>query len=309
MLTDIVIPLVAGGLLLIAGGEALVRGAVALALRWRLPQAVIGVTLVGFGTSTPELLSSVEAALAGSAPIAIANAVGSNTANILLILGAAALVSPFAIPRAETRRDLAWVVGAALLLAGLLVLGGVPRWAGLGLLALLAVHAWQSLTTAGDTQADLPATPRGAAWTGWALAIGGLAAALVGAGLFVDGAVRLAAASGLSEAVIGATVVAVGTSLPELALSLTAARRGAGGIALGNVLGSNLFNILGVLGATAVLAPLPAPAEILARDLWAMLGATAILLALALGPGRVGRGGGVALLALYAGYLALMLAA
>lgn len=305
MLTTIILPLIGGGILLVAGGDGLVRGAIGIAQRFRLPEAVIGVTLVGFGTSTPEFLASLSAALQGSAPIAIGNAVGSNSANILLILGVAALVAPFKAPMDRVRRDLVWMAAAALALAAALLAGGIGRPLGIAFLAGLAVYAVISLR---QTAPDEPAVAGRPLWLSAVIAAGGLAGAIVGASFFVEGAVELARVSGLSEAVIGVTVVAVGTSLPELAASVIAALRGASGLALANVLGSNVFNVLGVLGLTAVVLPLGAPAEIVERDLWVMLAATAALVAAIVLRAGVGRPVALAFLLAYAAYLGALAA-
>ncbi|MFO7854453.1 MAG: calcium/sodium antiporter [Paracoccaceae bacterium] len=296
-------PLVAlavGLVLLILGGDLLVRGALALALRLGLPAAVIGATVMGFGTSAPELAASLEAALAGLPGIALGNVVGSNVANIGLILGVSVLLAPAVADRAALKRDGAAMLLAALACAALaLAPGGIGRLAGLGLLAGLAAYLLVALR--GGAAEALPAGAVGPLWRGLAVAGGGLAAVVVGAGWLVEGASVLAAEAGVSEAVIGLTVVAVGTSLPELAASVAAAARGRGDLALGNVLGSNVFNVLGILGVTALVAPLPG-GVLTALDLGAMVAATLLALALAWA-GALGRIAGVGLLGLYALYL------
>jgi len=307
-MTEILLPLLLGAALLLGGGEALVRGAIAIARRFRLPPAVIGATVMGFGTSTPELLASLDAALRGSAPIAIGNVVGSNSANILLILGLAAVLAPISVERKAVQRDLLWMLAASAALLAVLGLAILGRWAGAGFLALIAIYSVVGLRSGGiEAPEAVEATPSLSGASAGALTLLGLGAAIWGAALFVDGAVALARLSGLSEAVIGVTVVAIGTSLPEVAASVAAARRGAGALALGNVLGSNIFNIFGVLGATALIVPLAPPAEIMARDLWVMLGASLALAVVVWGPGRLGRGLGLGFLAAFAAYLALML--
>ena len=290
---------------LLLGGEALVRGAVSIAERFRISPMVIGVTLVGFGTSTPELVTSLQAAFAGAPGIAVGNVIGSNIANILLILGGAAALSPIVVKAHEFRRDgaalvVGTLIGTALILTGQIGLVG-------GGLLVAALIAYLVFTLANGAQEDAPEDTV-AMHPGLAalFVIGGLAITIFSAGLLVDGAVDIAARLGVSEAVIGLTIVAVGTSLPELVTSIAAARKGQSALALGNVLGSNLFNLLGILGITALVHPLEVPAEILAFDIWVMLAATAALCLVAITGWRVTRGEGVALVAAYAAYLAAL---
>ncbi|MEQ8603146.1 MAG: calcium/sodium antiporter [Marivibrio sp.] len=311
--------LIALGLVcLVAGGEALVRGAVQAARRLGVSPLLIGLTLVGFGTSTPELLTSLTAALQDAPGVAVGNVVGSNIANILLILGGTAAIA--AIP---TAREALWRDGAALTIASLACLavvlwGEAGRLAGVGLLALLAgylVYTIRRERRAPDAAAALHAGEAELAgpapqnlWLAGALAAGGLLLTLLGARLLVTGAIDLAAAAGLSETLIGLTVVAIGTSLPELTASLIAALRRQGDLALGNILGSNIFNILGILGVTALVHPISVPAEIATLDIWVMLGATAAMLVFALSGARLSRWEGATLFAGYIGYLAWLAA-
>ncbi|MFZ5961689.1 calcium/sodium antiporter [Thalassococcus sp. BH17M4-6] len=290
---------------LLGGGELLVSGAVALALRLGLSPMVIGLTLVGFGTSTPELLTSLRAASQGAPDIALGNVVGSNIANILLILGLAALIRPMAVAdRAGFRRDGGWMLAAGLACALLVLLPVIGRGAGLGLLAGLAAFLWLTLRRATpDAPADVAGPPR-PLWQAALAFTAGLGLTLLGAVLLVDGATGLARDFGVSEAVIGLTLVAVGTSLPELVTSVLAARRGHGDVALGNILGSNLFNVLGILGATALAVPLPVADSIARVDVWVMLAASLALLVLGAARARIGRLPGLALLISYGAYLA-----
>ncbi|MCL5775557.1 calcium/sodium antiporter [Limibaculum sp. FT325] len=306
MIIEIFLPLVLGGALLAGGGEALVAGGAGTARRLGLSPIVIGVLLIGFGTSTPELLTSIEAARLGSPDIALGNVIGSNTANILLIGGVAALLAPMALQREHYRFDL-WVAVFVALTLGLAMLAG-PLTPMLGALFLLSLAVYALVALArGGTASDEPVEMRPVLWRSLLIAAGGLVAALLGARLFVEGAVELARMFSISEAVIGATIVAVGTSLPELATSVMAARRGHPELAVGNILGSNVFNILGVLGATLMVGEIAPSAEAVWRDMPAMLAATAALVFVILVRGRMSRAGGVALIAGYAGYLALML--
>jgi len=298
-----------GLVLLFAGGEGLVRGAVSLAARLGVSPLMIGLTVVGFGTSMPELIVSLRAALAGAPDIAVGNVVGSNTANILLILGLTALIAPPPTRLPGLSRDLVVMLVAAFALAALAWVGSVERGAGLALLAALAAYltasAWLARGQDGEAE-GLAATLSPLA----ALAFvgGGLLALMAGADLLVRGASDLARAAGISEAVIGVTVVAVGTSLPELATSIVAAWRRQPEIAVGNVVGSNIFNVLAILGATALVSPLPIAQSIRLVDIPVMLGAS-LVLALLLSTGRrVPRAAGAALLAAYIGYTAYLFA-
>lgn len=303
--------LVIGGLaLLLAGGELLVRGVVGLAGRLRLPPMLVGGVVAGFGTSTPELVVSVDATLSGAPDIAMGNVLGSNIANILLILGLAAALSTIARPDGAMR-DGAVTLAASVLLAGLCTLGEVTAWQGAAMLALLvAIVTWQYWRDRRSTRMALanglpepaheivPARP----WVIAAVLAAAFPALIVGANLLVDGATSLARGVGLSEAVIGLTVVAVGTSLPELATSTVAAARGHAAVAYGNVVGSNLFNALGIVGAASLAGPLSV-APIMAKvDAPIMIGATVLMLGF-VGWGRgIGRPAGLLFLALFIGY-------
>ncbi|MCA8879957.1 MAG: calcium/sodium antiporter [Rhodobacteraceae bacterium] len=295
----------AGLLGLMFGGDLLVRGAVAVAQRAGIPPMVIGLTLVGFGTSTPELVTSLQAAFAGAPGIAIGNVLGSNIANVLLILGTAAILAPIRVDRRALCRDGAFLVVATLLCVGLAFSGSFGRPAGavlvLGLVAfLVAALRLTPRTDAGET-VDV-VTDRPALAVGWFLI--GLVLTLAGARFLVDGAVGIATLMGVSDVVIGLTIVAVGTSLPELVTSVAAARRGHAEVAFGNVLGSNVFNILGILGITALVHPLPVPQQVLQVDIWVMALSSALLLLTAATGQGVSRREGIALLALYIAYWA-----
>ncbi len=285
---------------LFLGGNLLVSGAEGVARRLGLSPFVIGLTVVGFGTSVPELAVSVLAALDDRPAIAIGNVVGSNIANILLILGLTAVVAPIAVP-AGVRRDLGWMLAAAVLCLPVFTGGLVGRAEGLGLCAVLAVYLWTTLRRDGDD--DAPAV--GDAPIGLAMLklTAGVVAVVAGAQALVWGASELARALGVGEAAIGLTVVAVGTSLPELATSIVAAWSGRRDIALGNVIGSNIFNILGILGLTAVIAPIPVEPRFLTLDVPVMLAAS-LALALVLATRNLrGRLAGLAAVGLYASYV------
>ena len=299
---------------LFVGGELLVRGSVSLARGLGVSPMLIGITLVGFGTSTPELVTSIDAALRGSAGIAIGNVVGSNTANILLILGIAALIAPIPIMPAAFSRDAGMMLAAAVVLAVVSFAGALGPMSGAFLLAMLLAYlgyTYRQERLDRSPSAELharEATLAEPAPHSRALSLlfagGGIALTIGGAHLLVDGAVALATAIEISDTVIGLTIVAVGTSLPELVASLVASLRRQGDIALGNVLGSNIYNILGILGITAVVQPLEIPPQILQFDLWAMLAATLLLVGLAFARRRLSRFHGAGFLVLYTAYVA-----
>lgn len=300
---DIVL-IIIGLLALVGGGEILVNGSVSLAKSMRLSPMVIGLTIVGFGTSLPELLTSVTAALAGSPGVAIGNVVGSNIANILLILGVAALLSPIAVDRSGFRRDNTVLVLATAAAIGILFMGQTGRIVGLALVTSLGLYLWYVLRYAEGAKpsGDVEVLVR-PGWKSGLFILAGLAATILGAKALVTGAVEIAGRAGMSEAVIGLTLVAVGTSLPELVTSVIAARRNMSDVALGNIVGSNIFNILGILGVTALIAPIPVPAEMVVRDSL-VLGAATILMVVNCRTGwKVTRAEGALFLALYAGYV------
>lgn len=296
---------------LVFGGDMLVRGASDLARRAGLPPLVIGLTLVGFGTSTPELVTSLQGAFLGSPGIAVGNVVGSNIANILLILGIAAIMAPIAIDKTAFRRDGLVLALSTILCAVMIAYGRLTPAFGavfvLALLAYLAFTVWSGLKTpqaTADAAEDALQDPaRIPVWRDMFFFAGGLALTILGARLFVAGAINVAEFLGVSEAVIGLTVVAVGTSLPELVTTIAAARRKQADIAFGNIVGSNIFNLLFILGATALVSPIDVPRSIQTFDIWVMSAVTALLLVFAVTRWRISRiEGGVFLLG-YAGYI------
>lgn len=314
--------LLLGLVLLIAGGDLLVRGAVRIAERLRLSPMLIGLTVVGMGTSTPELAASLQASLAGSPGIALGNIVGSNIANTLLILGAAALIAPIAVNARTLWRDggLGVLAALALLAAGATV--GLSRGAGLGFLAIMVGYIYYAYrqervgaphSAAYDREVAMeeidPALvphdrPEGRLPVAVLLFAVGLALIVGGGSLLVNAAVAIAGQLGVSDTVIGLTVVAVGTSLPELVTSAAAAWRRQGDIALGNVLGSNIYNILFIGGLTGAIAPTGVPASIMAFDLWVLLAVSVVVMLLAFSGGRLSRKEGLVLVAAYAAYAA-----
>jgi cation:H+ antiporter len=291
---------------LFLGGEVLIRGAVGVARRFHVPPLIIGLTIVGFGTSTPELLVGLQAALAGAPALAIGNVIGSNIANILLILGSSALVAAVPLPLSTMRRDFAVMIGATLVLWLMLAGGTVTRTEGLLLVTALGAYLWLCLRNAAGSEPPASEEPPRPIWQSIAMALGGLVILMVGARLLVDSSTEIARAFGVSEAVIGLTIVAIGTSLPELATAIIAALRGHSELAVGNILGSNVFNIFGILGVTATVTPIPVEPRFVGLDMSLALAAALAMLVFAALPGRVGRAGGAALLAAYAAYIGLM---
>lgn len=308
-----VLYLAVGLLLLVGAGDALVRGAVALSLRLGMAAFLVSATVVAFGTSAPELLISVKAALDGAPGIALGNVVGSNIANVLLVLGVPALIAPIAGCGQEAHRNLYFMIGATLVFAGLALSGEITWWGGAILLAIAIAMVWDSVREGlkahaeGKEEAALAdledVDPHMAPWKIGVLVAAGLVGLPLGAQLLVDGAQGIARDLGVSEAVIGLTIVAIGTSLPELATTVMAALRGQADVAIGNVIGSNLFNLTAIIGAAALTAPLAVPAEILTRDLWVMIGATALLVPYVLFCRTLCRWTGAVYLSLYVVYL------
>lgn len=307
--------LILGVALLTAGGEALIRGSLAAANRLGISPLLSGLFIVGFGTSMPELVVSVNAAIDDKPDIAIGNVVGSNISNILLILGVCALITPMAVKPQVLRRDAGTVVAASLLF--LILVGGSALGRADGVIFLVAlgsflVWAYRSeryrAAPSGElhkAEAEaLSALPNSPILT-IALVITGLLLLVVGSQVLLAGAVGIAEHLGVSEAVIGLTLVAVGTSLPELSVSVIAALRRHADVAIGNVLGSNIFNLLGILGISALLQPLPIHARVLQFDQWVMLGSALVLLLFLFTGRRLSRLEGGILLISYGMYAAL----
>ena len=307
--------LLAGIVLLFGGGEALIRGAVAGAKRMGVSPLLTGLVVVGFGTSAPELVVSIDAAIREQPDIAVGNIVGSNIGNVLLILGLCAAICPMTVQPLALRRDGVVVVGASVLFIVLAWSGALGRWeAALLLAALTAYLVWayrterQQPMPEGDMHAaeaeEVTAIPTSTVMIVAALVVG-LGMLIGGSQLLLYGAIGLAQAMGISEAVIGLTIVAVGTSLPEMAVSVIAALRRHADVAVGNILGSNTFNVLGILGISAVLQPLPIAERVSQFDQWVMLGSAGLLLLFLYTGMRLSRWEGTALLGGYAAYIAL----
>ncbi|MEO1458772.1 MAG: calcium/sodium antiporter [Pseudomonadota bacterium] len=334
--------LVIGGLLLLVlAGDSLVRGAVALSLRLGVPALIVSATVVAFGTSAPELLISVQAALEGAPGIALGNVVGSNIANVWLVLGVPALIAPMAGCGEDAKRSLYFMLAATAVFVALLMPGVLWWWGGLILLAITALMVADSIRHALAHRAAEAALASGAlasgsvgaaaataggagghdqdlaeledidpnmpTWKVSAFIVGGMVGLPLGAQLLIDGARGIALDFGVSEAAIGVTLVAIGTSLPELATTVMAAMRRQADVAIGNVVGSNLFNITAIIGTAALFAPMDVPAEIMQRDVWVMVAATLMLAPFALFCRTICRVAGSAFLLLYIGYVVVAL--
>lgn len=263
---DIVL-IVVGIVLLYLGGDWLVSGASSLASRWGVSPMIIGLTVVAAGTSSPELFASVTAALQGTTDLALGNVIGSNIANIGLILGVTGMISPIFTEARFLRREVPFMIGVAVLLALLVFAGGISRFMGVVLTLLLIpyllllLRGQEKEEVEKEFEEELEGAQAVPLWRSWVLVIVGLVFLAGGANLLVQGATSIASALGVSDLVIGLTVVAAGTSLPELFASVIAALKGHADIALGNVVGSNILNVLFVLGPTAIIKPIPAAAN------------------------------------------------
>jgi cation:H+ antiporter len=307
-----------GLVILLLAGDSLVRGAVNAALRLGVPALIVGLTVVAFGTSAPELIISVQSIIAGAPGIALGNVVGSNTANILLVLGIPALISGLSTGDPETRKSYVVMLAASVLFIGMAFLGPITWIDGLILLALLAVilgdqtrdaltHRRNGLAAAEEEIEGVdPSMP----WWKIAMFMGlGLAGLPLGADLLIDSAMSLARSFGVSETVIGLTLVAVGTSLPELATTVMAAIRKQADVALGNVIGSNMFNLLAIMGVASLFGTIPVDRQFLTFDFWVMLGASILLAPFVFGQlRRLSKRWGILFVVAYSAYLFALVA-
>ncbi len=297
-----------GLVFLVVAGDLLVRGAVNLALRLGIPALVVGLTVVAFGTSAPEMLVSVNATLSGQSGIALGNVFGSNIANVLLVLGIPALLATIHSSQLELRRSFLTMMAATLLVIVLCFLGPLTWWHGLILVTALCLMLWDSYRTAkahnaGDKVDELEGADLSMPW--WKIIVFlavGLVGLPLGASFLVDGAVNIARAFQVSETVIGLTLVAIGTSLPELAATISAALRRQADVAMGNVIGSNIFNILGILGVSSLVGTLDVPPEMLRTDLWVVLGTSLLLIPFVLMKRDITRPVGIGFIAIYVTY-------
>lgn len=303
-----------GVALLMVGSEVLVRGSVVAAKRLGVSPLLIGLTLVGFGTSAPELVVSLEAAIVGAPALAVGNIVGASIANILLILGSAAILLPLKLAGPILVRDGPVLAGACIAMVILSQSGAISRPAGILLLVLFAVYVVYTYRTERVSDQGLPSTHEVPARelalfrslplsASLALALSGLGSVVLGAFLLLNGALQVARDLGVSEAVIGLTLVSVGTVLPELTTSIVASVRRHDDVAIGNVFGGVIFNLLGIGGITAIVAPLPIPPEIARFDIWVLTAAVILLLVFVRSGGQLGRREGWVLFIGYGLYL------
>lgn len=306
--------------LLTAGGEFLIRGALGVSNKIGMSPLLSGLIIVGFGTSMPELVVSVDAALSGQPDIAIGNVVGSNIANILLILGICAAITPLTISPLSLRRDALVVMAASFLFILLAFDGSLDIIDAIILLTLLVLYLlwayWadsKSLVISTEAlpsevhkavAAEITVIPKSIVWI-VAEVVGGLVFLISGSQILLKGAIGIAGGLGVSEAVIGLTLVAVGTSLPELTISVMAALRKHADVAVGNVLGSNIFNLLGILGVSAILQPIDVKGRVVVFDQWVMLGVSMLLYLFLFTSRQLSRVEGVLLLLGYFAYLGI----
>jgi cation:H+ antiporter len=315
-----ILMLVGGLVLLIVGGELLVRGASKLAVSLGISPLVVGLTVVAFGTSSPEFAVSLQAAMSGQVDIALGNVVGSNIFNVLFILGLSALIVPLVVSAQIVRQEVPIMIGASLLLAAFAIDGSVVRWEAGVLFALLVGYTAflivQSRRESQAIQAEYAGDAHLGAQRRWddrlpmqlLLIVAGLVLLVFGSRWLVAAAVAIAQSFGVSELVIGLTIVAAGTSLPEVAASITAAIRGQRDIAVGNVIGSNTFNILGVLGLSGLVAPLPlaVPQSLLEFDMLVMLAVAFACLPVFFTGATIARWEGAVFLGYYIAYVAFL---
>lgn len=303
-----------GLVILLLAGDSLVKGAVNLSLRVGVPALIVSLTIVAFGTSAPELLISVQAILENAPGLALGNVVGSNTANILLVLGVPALLATMHTSECNSRKTYVFMIAASLLFIGLAFRGVFDWISGIILLSALAFVLGDAFRDAhahrmAEKEDEEPegADPNLPLWRILTFLVLGLIGLPVGADLLVDNATILAQRYGVSDTVIGLTLVAIGTSLPELATTVMAALRRQADVALGNVIGSNMFNLLAIIGVASFVGAIPVDPEFLRFDLWVMLGASVLLLPFVFFKMNITRAWGIVLTVLYAGYLTLLL--
>lgn len=299
-----------GFILLMAGAEYAVRGSVAIANKMNIPPLIIGMTIVAFGTSAPEFVVSISAAMSGSAGISLGNVIGSNIANLMLILGLTAMIYPVKCVRNTFFKDYAVLFGVTLLFAFFALAGTLVRWQGIIMLLILLIFLFYNYDSARKndeaiTEAETTSSPlaKKSWWMISAITVAGLSAVVYGADILVDGAVRLAKMLGVSDDIIGLTIIAFGTSLPELAASGMAAFRRQNDVALGNIIGSNIWNIVFIMGATSTIVDVDVPSQFIHYDIWVMLGSTLLLLPLMYTKNRLSRGEGLVFVIGYIFYI------
>ncbi len=301
--------MIIGGIVVVLwGADRLTDGAVGIAERLRMPQIVIGLTIVAVGTSMPEFCVSLVSALKGTPDLAVGNVVGSNVFNALLIVGITAMVAPMTILKTTVRKDIPFAIIASVTMAFMCIDGNISRIDAIVLFALFLY--FMVVTVRGAKVSDSEETPQKAPmgiWKAIGLIVLGLACLVGGSNVFVTGATDVAQSLGVSQAVIGLTVVAMGTSLPELATSVVSARKGNSGIAIGNVLGSNVFNILMILGITGIISPMNIQGITLA-DLFMMTGSVMLLWLFSFTKLTIERWEGAVLTVIFIGYISYLVA-
>ncbi|MEC9146792.1 MAG: calcium/sodium antiporter [Candidatus Thermoplasmatota archaeon] len=298
----------AGFILLMAGGEIIVQGAVVIAGRMRVPPLLIGFTIVAIGTSLPELAVSLEAVAGGQPDLAVGGVMGSNVANVMLVLGTASMLGAASDPGIGVKRDAKAMMMASFALLGAVVLGSINQLFGASMLVCLVGYYGYSYLKSDDDDIKMEESwvPNKISLATIVTVVGGLFI-WKGAEFLIQGATGIASDMGISEAVIGLSVVALGTSLPELAVTIVAGIRGQGGVAVGNILGSNMMNILGILGATAVIGGgISINPDFAERDIWVMLLTSGAIAAMLLNDREIGRRTGFAMVAGYFFYMAYL---
>lgn len=301
-----------GLVILVLAGDVLVRGAVNLALRLGIPALLVSLTIVSFGTSAPELFISVDSVLSGAPGIAMGNVIGSNIANVLLVLGVPAMIAGIHCSQTDTQRSLVMMLGVTAVFIVGCFLGPITWVHGIVFLGILALILWDQGREALAHKNGAEEPPEGAdpSLPGWRISLYlglGIVGLPLGANLLVDSAINIATAYGVSETVIGLTLVAVGTSLPELATTIVAAIRKHSEVALGNVIGSNIFNLLAIIGAASLFGTIPVEPEVLKTEIWVMLAASLLLVPFVMMRRNISRIMGVALTAVYIGYVIYLL--
>lgn len=308
-----VLVLVAGFVLLVKGADFFVDGAVGIASRFGIPQLVIGLTIAAMGTSMPEAAVSITSALKGSAGITVGNVVGSNIMNILVILGVTAIIAPIAVQKSTRNFEIPGMIAITVLFLVLGYTGGeIVRYEGIILWVVFIgylVYLFWIAKHNKDEESDDEHEKKWSLPVQLIAIVGGIAAIVFGSDLAVDGATAIAKAFGMSDRVIGLTIVAFGTSLPELVTSVTAAKRGKADLAIGNIVGSNIFNILFVAGTTALITPVVFASKFIIDSVIAIAAAVLLLVCVCNKDMKLKRPAGIIMLVCYAGYLAYLLAA
>lgn len=299
--------IVLGFVLLMGGAEYTVRGAVAIANRLHIPSLIVGLTIVALGTSVPECVVSIKSALSGNAGISVGNVIGSNIANVLLVLGASALIYPISCDGKAFYRDFSFLFVVTLVFSFFVINGRFINWNGwvlLGFLILFLIYNYIGAQSDENFEKEIPSQLVDRGWLIILLALSaGLAAIAYGADFLVKGAVDIARILGISEEIIGVTIIAVGTSMPELATSCVAAFRHQNGIALGNVVGSNIWNIVFVMGATSAITDVKVADQFILFDVWVMMFASFMLLPIMMFKNKITRAEGMFMLLCFGAYI------